>query len=322
MRRSFVFGSLILNAAGVLGCAPAADEVQAINPPSPTSTKLRNAPASEAPPPAKESAPPAETPATKPPTKPVDKAKPAATPIDPLFVLAKKDPNAVTDLVIQGSARIRVSEPDEARALGDRLEPFLKRMFFSGESFKGSDAVSVRHHVVKAGETPWKLAPLFKIDAALLERDNPSSDPTKLRIGQRLKIVDLSKGELEIEIDLAHRRLALWHLREDSVSTLLMYVPISCGAATTPTPTGTTKVSKRIPPERGSAEHAAAAIEEAYLGLDADALDVERLAIRAAKAGAKIAPTTVTQGDIWLSPTDLTRLVEAVREGSRVVITG
>ena len=59
--------------------------------------------------------------------------------LEPLFTQAKEDPSVVPELIEEGSASVR---SDHAVALGDRLEPNLKRVFFSGETFKGGEVDS------------------------------------------------------------------------------------------------------------------------------------------------------------------------------------
>ena len=69
----------------------------------------------------------------------------ALAPLRPLFAAdlqaliadAAKDPAHIPALVTQGSAevaRLCASDPKKAAELGDTLEPFCKRLFFSSET--------------------------------------------------------------------------------------------------------------------------------------------------------------------------------------------
>ena len=235
------------------------------------------------------------------------------------------------EAIVAGSAALR-AHPEYAPWLGDRLEVICRDVFFGPDVVPGMERVGVRRHAVRAGESPWKIARAMRVETALLDLLNPKLDATHLRVGQRLKVVDLAAGDVEIDIDRAAHRLALYRSPADGGEPqLMLYVPCATGAPKTPTASGTTKVGSIVfkPPyvDRKSgktlpnddASHPWGAVR---ITLDGEPLDVERIQIhgRPGHDVGEFAGKAVSDGDLWLRSEDLERLAYCLREGTKVTI--
>ena len=87
---------------------------------------------------------------------------------------------------------------------------------------------------------------LHRFDHPLFARWNPGYDPRRIRVGQELKLLDLSSATLQLVVDRERHRLAAWRVAPDGSALLVAYVPVGLGAPETPTPSGATKVIERV----------------------------------------------------------------------------
>lgn len=272
------------------------------------------------------SAPPPATP----PAAPRSRVVPAD--LEPLFVAAAREQppgERTVELIAVASAMMR-EQPQFAAAIGDRLDPVCREVFFSDAIVAGMDRIGLRRHAVKKGESPWKIARAHAVEPPLVARLNPTAEPTHLRIGQRLKVLDLASADLEVVIDLAAHRLSLFRLPSDGGGAqLLVHVPVAIGAATSPTPRGSTRVERIVVDplfvdRKENTSHGPLDPKnpwgKARVTLEAEPLDVERCEIhgRPGRDPGEYAGKSVTDGDIWMPNDALTLLVECLRVGVRV----
>ncbi|MBK7642355.1 MAG: L,D-transpeptidase family protein [Planctomycetes bacterium] len=167
-----------------------------------------------------------------------------------LFAAAEKDPGRIPSLLIQASselAKLESSDPKQAAELGDKLEPYCKRVFFSSEVIPGAEALGVTTHVVEKGELPSVIAKRMRTSAGLLAYLNAGYDEKKIRIGQKLRVLDLSDKSLHLEVKKSVYRLFLWRsIPGGDAPILLACMPVGLGAADSPTPEGSTSILKRV----------------------------------------------------------------------------
>lgn len=166
--------------------------------------------------------------------------------IQQLFAAASADPANIASLLIEGGAMMATLPADQARKLGDSLVPFCERAFFSSERFAGMDRLGLVLHKVEKGENPTKICQRYKIGAQMLQYLNEGFDERKMRVGQELKVLDLSKGALEIDVSKSQYRATVWRALPQGGRALVMYPPVGLGAAESPTPIGTTTIAKRV----------------------------------------------------------------------------
>ncbi len=175
-------------------------------------------------------------------------AQRAATPshFEALFNEALSDSSAIVPLLVEGSRLFANTTPDAARRLGDTLEPFARRTFFGPEVLPGMDRLGLGFHVVAKGETPTSIAARYDIGAGLLAYLNRDFDERRLRVGQKLKVLDAAHSELQVEVERSTFRLAIWRRMSEGGRVLVLFTPVGIGAADSPTPTGQTRVTKRV----------------------------------------------------------------------------
>lgn len=166
--------------------------------------------------------------------------------VEALFAEAQRDPAAVVPLLVEGSRVMATLPADAARRLGDTLEPFARRAFFSPEPLPGMERLGLVSHAVAKGETPTAIAARHDVGAGLLPYLNADYDPNKLRVGRKLKVLDVARGELEIAVDRAAFRLAVTRQLAEGGRVLVLYAPVGIGAADSPTPAGQTRITKRV----------------------------------------------------------------------------
>lgn len=173
-----------------------------------------------------------------------------AADLKPLFEAAAQDPARIPALVTQGSAelaRLAATDPKAATALGDALEPWCKRLFFSAEAIPGAEALGVATHVVAKGEIPARISARYRTGPGLLAYLNAGYDERRLREGQKLRVLDLSDKSLRLEVHKGTFRVLVWRHRPGTSEPLLLAcMPVGLGAAASPTPEGSTLISKRV----------------------------------------------------------------------------
>lgn len=181
------------------------------------------------------------------PVAPAQAADPAAAPrLETLFARAQTDAAGVVPLLVEGSRLMQDLEPAALRRLGDTLEPFARRAFFGPDQLPGMERLGLGLHTVAKGETPTSIAARYDIGAGLLAYLNAGFEPKRLQVGQKLKVLDASHGELEIEVERGAFRLAAWRQLASGGRVLVLFAPVGLGAADSPTPVGRTFVMKRV----------------------------------------------------------------------------
>ncbi|MBI5364339.1 MAG: L,D-transpeptidase family protein [Planctomycetes bacterium] len=184
---------------------------------------------------------------------PAQDRTPAPTPeagtratLAPLFARAQRDPAGVVPLVLAASAEIDKLPTKDAALLADTLEPFARRAFFSGERLPDMESLGLVLHRIEKGEVVERIAAKHKIGAGLVHYLNDELDEKKLRVGQELKVLDLSTGGLELVVEKSVYRLYAWKRLANGGRALVMCVPVGLGAADSPTPAGRTTIVKRV----------------------------------------------------------------------------
>jgi lipoprotein-anchoring transpeptidase ErfK/SrfK len=170
----------------------------------------------------------------------------AASRFEALFASAQRDPAGVVPLLLEGSRMLASLAPEDARRMGDTLEPFARRAFFTSERLPGMEQLGLGEHVVAKSETPTTIAGRYDIGHGLLPYLNAGFDAKKLRVGQKLKVLDLSHGELGIDVERSTFRLSAWRQLSAGGRVLLLFVPVGLGASDSPTPAGHTLIAKRV----------------------------------------------------------------------------
>jgi lipoprotein-anchoring transpeptidase ErfK/SrfK len=171
----------------------------------------------------------------------------ASDDLSSLFANAQKDPAAVVPLIVEASSTIPTLDAKRAQLLGDTLEPFSRRAFFSPERLPDMERLGLVLHKVEQGENPTRIAQRYRIDAGLLGYLNKDYDERKLRAGMILKVLDLSDKSLKLVVQKSGYRLCAWRdLPNGKGRVLVAQVPVGLGANESPTPVGTTKITKRV----------------------------------------------------------------------------
>lgn len=166
--------------------------------------------------------------------------------IQQLFAAATSDPANIANLIVEASATMATLPADQAKKLGDSLQPFCERAFFSAERFANMERLGLVLHKVEKGENPTKICQRYKIGAQLLQYLNEGFDERKMRVGQELKVLDLSKAALEIDVSKSQYRATVWRALPQGGRAVVMHLPVGLGAVESPTPVGTTTIVKRV----------------------------------------------------------------------------
>jgi lipoprotein-anchoring transpeptidase ErfK/SrfK len=199
----------------------------------------------------------------------------------PLFAAAQKDPAGVVPLLIEASALMPTMDAKEAQVLGDTLDSFAHRAFFGPERLPGMEKLGLVLHTVAKSENPTRIAQRYHIDPGLLAYLNRDYDERKLRAGTVLKVLDLSDSgtaaidasaksdksggsptsgdksssgtasnsqtALRIIVQKSRYRLSAWrNLPGGKGRVLVAHIAVGLGANESPTPVGSTKITKRV----------------------------------------------------------------------------
>ncbi len=174
---------------------------------------------------------------------------PAPTdPLDPYFAAADENESKLVELIERGSAAIEsAASSEEAHKISTRLEPYSRKVFFSSLRPKGMERLDIAIHTVESKQLPKAIGKRYRFDPHLLSLLNDDYDAKKLRVGQKLKVLDLIDGSLRVLVDKTHYRVAIWKKAPGRDGKLLLgYWPVGLGKVTTETPTGTTFIEKRV----------------------------------------------------------------------------
>lgn len=142
---------------------------------------------------------------------------------------------------IQDASReILAADAGRAAELVDAIAPVCARVFLAPGDVGDGAAIGVVDHVVAKGENATTIAKRYRIGAGLIARLNRGYDPRALRVGQRLKVIDLARQPLRLVIVCSRFRLLAWR-----GETLVAALRVGLGAPATPTPRGETRVVLR-----------------------------------------------------------------------------
>lgn len=166
--------------------------------------------------------------------------------LDVLFAEAQRQPAGVVPLLVEGSRVLSTLAPDAARRLGDTLEPFARRAFFSPEILPGMERLGLVLHTIAKGENPTVIAAAHDVGTGMLAYLNKDFDARRLRVGQKLKVLEVSRGELELEVERSTFRLTAWRQLAEGGRVLVLFTSVGIGASDSPTPTGHTRITKRV----------------------------------------------------------------------------
>lgn len=171
---------------------------------------------------------------------------PAKADLGRLFAAAQADKDALVPLLRAASAEIARLDGPAAIQLADTLEPFSERVFFGPERAANMAELGVALRRVAKGETGSKIASRARTGAKMLAFLNEGYDERRLRVGQELKVLDLSSATLAIEVDTARYRTLAWITTARGERVLALCAPVGLGAPSSPTPHGTTTITKRV----------------------------------------------------------------------------
>lgn len=163
-----------------------------------------------------------------------------------LITEAQQVPASVVPAILQTSRAMAQLPVDDARALGDLVQPLLDRAYFSGENLPGMERLGLVLHKVEKGENPTRIASRYGVGAGMLGYTNPGFDERKLRVGQTLKVLDVSKNPLTVTVVKSRFRAGAWRRADDGSQVLVMFCAVGIGAPESPTPVGVTKITKRV----------------------------------------------------------------------------
>ncbi len=174
---------------------------------------------------------------------PVD---PVLAPLEARFAAARVDPAQVVQLIFSVSAALPKLDGAQGHALAERLEPFAARAFFSPEALPGIERLGFARHTVASGELPGAIAKRYRFSPGLLHYWNAGFDERRVAAGKELRVLDLSRGAVQVIVDKQRYRLSLWIQTPGGEWVLAMYAPVGLGAAESPTPSGATTISSRV----------------------------------------------------------------------------
>lgn len=162
--------------------------------------------------------------------------------VESLVDRAALEPGQAVPLLVAASRELAATVSFERiRVLADALDPLSRRIYLGGWHVpqRGDAGFAIRTLV--AGDTISRIAAHAGTPSDLLVRLNPGIDPRRLRVGQRMTVLDASSTPLRTVAYLRIHRLLVWR-----GPLLVMACPIGIGTRATPTPTGSTTLAKRV----------------------------------------------------------------------------
>lgn len=168
--------------------------------------------------------------------------------LERLFTQASVDDAKLAPLIEAASTAIAsATDAKVAFELADRLEPFCRRAFFTPLRFEGMERLGIAIHVIEPKQLPKALGKKYRFDPHLLAALNEKYDDRKLKIGQKLKVLDLSDGSLDVVVDKPRFRMWVWRRAPGSDARLLLGAwPVGLGKRSSETPTGQAVIVKRV----------------------------------------------------------------------------
>ncbi len=128
----------------------------------------------------------------------------------------------------------------QQRLVEERLSPLGERIFFTGVVHEDPDHPYFLHHSVAPGETPGRIGRGYGISEEYVMLLNGIDDPTRLQVGERLKVVRTKEQGFSIHVDKSGYYLDLY-----ICDLFARRYPVGIGAPETPTPTGKAQIDTR-----------------------------------------------------------------------------
>lgn len=229
---------------------------------------------------------------------------------------------------LSAALRSRTLSPAEAGDVRGTLTVLSNGMIFGSEVTPGDPFT--RLYEIKPGDALSRIAnrEALKTNWRFLQRINGIADPSRIRVGQRIKVV---QGPFHAEVDKRAHRVDLW-LGEGDDSVFIRSLPVGLGEFGS-TPEGAFRVrrgGKMVNPswtnprtgERFAAADPNNPIGEFWIGLDG--IDPHNLQEQGFGVHGTIEPDSIGQdrsmGCVRLADDDIALLYEMLTEGNSVVL--
>ncbi len=230
--------------------------------------------------------------------------------------------------ILSAGLRSRTLSPAEAEEIRGTLSNMNRGMIFGPEVTPGD--TFTRLYEIKSGDALSKLVNRegVKTNWRFVQRINGISDPSRIRVGQRIKLV---QGPFHAEVDKASHRADVW-LGEGDEAVYVTSLPVGLGEFGS-TPEGAFRVrrgGKMVNPswtnprtgERFAADDPMNPIGEYWIGLDG--IDPHNLQEQGFGIHGTIEAESIGQnrsmGCVRLSDEDIALLYEMLTEGNSVVL--
>jgi lipoprotein-anchoring transpeptidase ErfK/SrfK len=278
--------------------------------------------------------PPAEEPAPGPAPGPAPAPAPAPTPptppsvLDSAATLIRNDDLVEARAMLSESLRSRELSKTEAEQIRGTLAVLNNGMIFGPEVTPGDPFT--RLYEIKPGDALSRIANRegIKTNWRFLQRINGIADPSRIRAGQRIKVV---QGPFHAEVDKKAHRIDIW-LGEGEEAVFVRSLPVGLGEFDS-TPQGGFRVrrgGKMVNPswtnprtgERFAAADPNNPIGEFWIGLDG--IDPHNLQEQGFGIHGTIEPDSIGQdrsmGCVRLADGDIDLVYEMLTEGNSVVL--
>jgi lipoprotein-anchoring transpeptidase ErfK/SrfK len=230
--------------------------------------------------------------------------------------------------ILSAGLRSRTLSPAETEEIRGTLSVMNQGMVFGPEVTPGDNFT--RLYEIKSGDALSKLVNRegVKTNWRFVQRINGISDPSRIRVGQRIKLV---QGPFHAEVDKAAHRADVW-LGEGDEAIYVTSLPVGLGEFGS-TPEGAFRVrrgGKMINPswtnprtgERFASDDPLNPIGEYWIGLDG--IDPHNLQEQGFGIHGTIEPESIGQdrsmGCVRLGDEDIALLYEMLTEGNSVVL--
>jgi lipoprotein-anchoring transpeptidase ErfK/SrfK len=224
--------------------------------------------------------------------------------------------------------RTRTLSATEAADVRGTLTVLNNGMIFGAEVTPGDPFT--RLYEIKSGDALSRIAnrEALKTNWRFLQRINGIADPSRIRVGQRIKVV---QGPFHAEVDKRAHRIDLW-LGEGDEAVFIRSLPVGLGEFGS-TPEGAFRVrrgGKMVNPswtnprtgERFAAADPNNPIGEYWIGLDG--IDPHNLQEQGFGVHGTIDPTSIgedrSMGCVRLADDDIALVYEMLTEGNSVVL--
>lgn len=260
------------------------------------------------------------------PEPPSEASRPSV--LDSAAALIRRGDVVEARAVLSQSLRSRTLPEVEAEQVRGTLAVLNNGMIFGPEVTPGDPFT--RLYEIRPGDALSRIAnrDAIKTNWRFLQRINGISDPSRIRVGQRIKVV---QGPFHAEVDKKAHRIDLW-LGEGEDAVFVRSLPVGLGEFDS-TPQGTFRVrrgGKMINPswtnprtgERFAAADPNNPIGEFWIGLDG--IDSHNLQEQGFGIHGTIEPDSIGQdrsmGCVRLGDGDIDLVYEMLTEGNSVVL--